>query len=67
MEITCKMNGGENLKWISSQKIFSIGITCKMNWEIFTSDFLTKKNIWELLVNWTQIKCKGKNNEKREK
>ena len=36
-----------------------------MNWERFTSDFLTKKNIWELLVKWNQIKFKGKSNERK--
>ena len=33
MGVTCKMNGGKNLKGIYSQKIFSMGITCKLNWE----------------------------------
>ena len=33
MGITCKMNGGKNLKRIYSQKLFSMGITCKLNWE----------------------------------
>ena len=27
-----------------------MGITCKMNWEKFTSDFLTKKNYMGITV-----------------
>ena len=42
MGITIKMNGGKNLNGIYSQKIFSMGITCKLNWE--NLHFLTKKN-----------------------
>ena len=65
MGITCKMNGGKNLKGIYSQKIFSMGITCKLNWENLHVISSQKKIIWESLVKWTQIKFKGKSNERK--
>ena len=48
-----KMNGGKNLKGIYSQKIFSMGITCKLNWENLHVISSQKKIIWESLVKWT--------------
>ena len=65
MGITCKMNGGKNLDEVSSQKIFSMGITCKLNWENLHVISSQKKIIWESLVKWTQIKFKGKSNERK--
>ena len=42
-----------------------MGITCKLNWENLHVISSQKKIIWESLVKWTQIKFKGKSNERK--